>query len=236
MKRGLHTRPAGYGGSWPLPLGVTVFLVATLAWIGFNTALDFGIASLPGLHPLAAILLDSAARLLPALIALGLLFKRPSHAVRVLGLDRPLEPCRVLGVFSLLMIADLLLRALLGGGSVEPGGGLSAGEEGIWGLAFAVISACLLAPLVEEILYRGVLFPSFRNRLGALSAGIISSAIFALLHFYDGFGLLSVGFFGLACAMLYASTGSLLACIALHLLYNSSIKLPEWLIYHGPLG
>ena len=99
-----------------------------------------------------------------------------------------------------------------------------------------MVSACLLAPLAEELLYRGVLFRSFWSRLGVLPAALVSSAIFAVLHFYDGYGLLSVGFFGLACAFLYATTGSLGSCIALHMLYNSSIKLPEWLIYHGSLG
>ncbi|MDP3851066.1 MAG: type II CAAX endopeptidase family protein [Luteolibacter sp.] len=237
LKRGLRAKPRGYGGAWPLSLGLVVFLVATLAWIGFTMTLDLGISALPGLHPLAGILLDSAARMLPALIALGLLFRRPSHTIRVLGLDQPLAPKTILGVFSLLMFIDLLLRVTLGSeNSGEPGGGLSAGEAGIWGLAFAVVSACLLAPLAEEVLYRGILFQSFRNRLGVLPAAILSSLIFAILHFYDGYGLASVGVFGLSCALLYAATGSLGACIALHLLYNSAIKLPEWLIYHAPLG
>ena len=103
-------------------------------------------------------------------------------------------------------------------------------------MAFAIVSACLLAPLAEEVLYRGVLFRAFWSRLGVLPAAIISSAVFAGLHFYDGYGLVSVGLFGLSCALLYASTGSLVSCIALHFLYNASIKLPEWLIYHAPLG
>jgi membrane protease YdiL (CAAX protease family) len=195
-----------------------------------------GIATLPELHPVAAISLDSAARILPALIALGLLFRRPSHALRVLGLDRPPALKTVLGVFSLLMLMDPLLRLIIGNDAAEPGGGLSAGEAGIWGLAFAVVSACLLAPLAEEILYRGVLFRSLWNRIGVLPAAILSSAVFAVLHFYDGYGLASVGLFGMSCALLYAATGSLGACIALHVLYNSAIKIPEWLIYHGSFG
>ncbi len=237
LKRGLRAKPGGYGGAWPLPLGLVVFLVATLAWIGFTMTLELGISTLPGLHPLAGILLDSAARLLPAMIALGLLFRRPSHAIRVLGLNRSLAPKTILGLFSLLMLVDLMLRAVIGtGDSSEPGGGLSAGEAGIWGLAFAVVSACLLAPFAEEVLYRGVLFRSFWNRLGVLPAALLSSLVFAVLHFYDGYGLASVGIFGLSCALLYAATSSLGACIALHLLYNSAIKLPEWLVYHAPLG
>jgi membrane protease YdiL (CAAX protease family) len=237
LARGLHARPGGYSAAWPLTLGMVVFLVSTLAWIGFSLTLDIGISTLPGLHPLAGIFLDSAARLLPALIALGLLFRRPSHAMRVLGLGSSLALKPILGMFSLLMMIDLLLRAAIGGGDpTEPGGGLNAGEAGLWGLAFAVVSACLLAPLAEEILYRGVLFRSLWVRLGVLPAAILSSAVFAVLHFYDGYGLASVAVFGFSCALLYAATGSLTSCIALHLLYNSAIILPEWWIYHGALG
>ena len=237
LKRGIHAKPHGYGGAWPLPLGLTVFLVVTLAWIGFTLSLEVGISILPGIHPTLAIFLDSSARLLPSLIAIGLLFRRPSHAVRVIGLNRPFKTQTILGVFALLTIADQLLRwSFAGSTPPTPGGGLSAGEAGIWGLAFAVISACLLAPLAEELLYRGVLFRACWNRLGVIPAAALSSAIFAALHFYDGYGLASVGLFGFSAALLYAATGSLGATIALHLLYNSAIKVPEWLIYHGPLG
>jgi len=237
LKRGLHAKPHGYGGAWSLPLGLVVFLVATLAWIGFTMPLELGIGILPDLHPAIGILLDSAARVLPSLIALALLFRRPSHAIRVLGLNRPIAPKIILGLFALLIILDQVLRFSLGGaGDTDPGGGLSADEAGLWGLAFAILSACLLAPLAEELLYRGVLFRSFWNRLGVLPAALLSSVIFAVLHFYDGYGLASVGIFGLSCALLYAATGSLSDAIALHILYNSAIKIPEWLIYHGPLG
>ena len=237
LKRGLHAQPRGYGGAWPLPLGLVVFLAATLAWIGFTMTLELGISAIPGIHPALGLFLDSAARLLPPLVALGLLFRRPSHAARVLGLTKKIAVKNVLGTFSLLMIMDQVLRFTIGSGSAtEPGGGLSLGEAGLWGLAFALVSACLLAPVAEELLYRGVLFRASWNRLGVLPAAILSSVVFAILHFYDGYGLASVGIFGLSCALLYAATGSLTSAMALHMLYNSSIKIPEWLVYHGSLG
>ncbi len=237
VRTSLRTPPRGYGGAWTIPLGLMVFFVATLAWIGFTMTLELGIDALPPLHPAMGIFLDSAARLLPSLIAIGLLFRRPSHAVRVLGLNRQIAVKSILGWFSLLLIVDQFLRATLGHATTpDPGGGLSAGEAGLWGLAFTLASACLLAPLAEELLYRGVLFRSFWNRLGVIPAALLSSLIFAVLHFYDGYGFASVGVFGLSCALLYAATGSLTSTIALHMLYNASIKLPEWLIYHGPLG
>lgn len=237
LKNGFSAKPRGYAGAWSLPLGLVVFLVATLAWIGFSMTLDLGIGVLPGLHPAAAIFLDSAARLLPPLIALGLLFKRPSHASRVMGLDRRVQVKAVLGMFSMLMVADQVLRLAMGeNGSNSPGGGLSLADSGLWGLVFALVSACLLAPVAEETLYRGVLFRACRNRLGVLPAALISSAVFALLHFYDGYGLASVAVFGFSCALLYAGTGSLTTVIALHMLYNSAIKIPEWIVYHAQLG
>ena len=236
LKNGLRAQPNGYAGAWRPSLGLVVFLVATLAWIGFTMTLEIGIETLPGLHPLAGILLDSAARLLPALIALGLLFRRPEHAGRVLGLHRGLLPGAVLGMFSLLTLLDLLLQQAIPSPQISPGGGLSAADAGWWGLAFAVVSACLLAPVAEETLYRGVLFRSLWTRMGVLPAALISSAVFAALHFYDGYGLASVAVFGTCCAMFYAATGSLTACIGLHMLYNSAIKLPEWFVYHAPPG
>jgi membrane protease YdiL (CAAX protease family) len=237
LKGGISQKPKGYGGAWPLPMGLVVFLVATLAWIGFSMTVEIGLANIPGLHPVFVILLDSVARVLPAMIALGLLFKRPSHAVRVLGLDRPIQVRVILGMFSLLMLMDQVLRWMMGdAGMNEPGGGLSLGDAGIWGLVFAVLSACLLAPLAEEVLYRGVLFGSLRNRIGVVPGALVSTAVFAVLHFYDGYGLASVAVFGFSCALLYAGTGSLATVIALHVLYNASIKVPEWIVYHAPLG
>jgi membrane protease YdiL (CAAX protease family) len=236
LKTGLRTRPQGYAAAWRPSLGLVVFLVATLAWIGFSMTLDIGISTLPGLHPLAGILLDSAARLLPALIALGLLFRRSGHVVRVLGLEGGWLPGAVLGMFSLLMLLDLPLQLAIYNPQTSPGGGLQASDSGWWGLAFAVTSACLLAPAAEEILYRGVLFRTLWTCMGVFPAALISSVVFAALHFYDGYGLASVAVFGTCCALFYAATGSLRACIALHMLYNSAIQLPEWFIYHAPPG
>ncbi len=237
LKKGLSAKTRGYGSAWPLPLGLMVFFVATLAWIGFTTTLEIGLDHLPGLHPMLAIVLDSAARLLPTLIALSLLFKRPSHAVRVVGLDQKLHVKLILGAFSLLMGFDQIFQWSLGSSGVNaPGGGLSMGDSGWWGLAFALVSACLLAPLAEEILYRGVLFRSLWNRIGVIPGAVVSAAVFAILHFYDGYGLLSVGFFGFTCALLYAGTGSLVTVVMLHVLYNASIKIPDWIVYHAPLG
>ena len=233
---GLREQPRGYAGAWTPALGLTVFMVGTLAWIGFVAMLDLGVRGVIGLPPLMAVMLDTAARMLPSLIVIGFLFKQPSHAVRVMGLNRAPHLRMMLGMFALLLLADRALRWIPGAaGEGEPGGGLSLAEAGVNGLMFAIVSACIVAPIAEEILYRGVLFRSLGNRLGILPAAILSSVIFASIHFYGLYGFVSVAVFGFACAMLYAATGSLVTVILLHALYNISIKLPEWWFYHAKI-
>ncbi|RYD28341.1 MAG: CPBP family intramembrane metalloprotease, partial [Verrucomicrobiaceae bacterium] len=109
----------------------------------------------------------------------------------------------------------------------------SLADAGWQGLVFAIVSACLVAPVAEEILYRGVLFRSLANRTGVWAAAALSAVIFSAVHFYDLQGFLSVAIFGFAAALLYAATGSLLPAILLHVLHNALIKIPAWIFYHS---
>lgn len=236
LRSGLAVKPGGYGGAWPPAMGLIIFMAAILAWIGFTTVLSFLFAAAPELPATLVLLLDSAARLLPALIAIALLFHRPSHVVRVMGLNGRVHPGNVLGLFSLLMIADQVLRRTLLDPTSDPTGGINLLDAGLSGLVFVLVSACLVAPVAEEVLYRGVLFRTLGNRYGVIAAAAISATVFGMLHFYNSYGFASVAVFGFFCATFYAATRSLMAAIVLHILYNASIKLPEWLVYHAPLG
>lgn len=236
LSRAFREKPRGYSSGWSPSLGLVIFLVATLAWIGFSLMVELGVSTLPGLHPIIAIFLDSIARIMPTLIALGLLFKKARHIPRTLGLNGNIHPPVLIGLFALLTLLDQGLRWGLGRfTAADPAGGLSYVDAGIFGLVFLVVSACIIAPVSEEILYRGILHRSLSNRMGVLAAAVISSGIFASLHFYDVYGLASVATFGFVCALLYQATGSMVDIIALHMLYNTSITLPEWTIYHAPL-
>lgn len=104
-----------YFNRWTAPLGLVVFLVALLAWIGFEMTLHAGLLAVAAIPPLLGIALDSALRLLPAMIAIGLLFRRPSHAVRVLGRVRRPSWVRVFGMFSLLSWLSQGTTLLFGG-------------------------------------------------------------------------------------------------------------------------
>ena len=89
-----------------------------------------------------------------------------------------------------------------------------------------VLSACLLAPIGEEMFFRGMVFPALRKRLGSWPAIGLSGLLFGLVHFQSTGGayLLTVTIIfpvGMALARLYEWRPTLLAPIFAHAVYNS---------------
>ncbi len=85
-------------------------------------------------------------------------------------------------------------------------------------LAVAAI-AVLIAPVTEELIFRGCLYGMCRQFAGRIPALVFSAVVFAVIHGHPaslpGLFLLSV-----ALTLLYERTGSLWAPIALHALFN----------------
>lgn len=94
-------------------------------------------------------------------------------------------------------------------------------------LVFALLSVLIVAPLVEEFLFRGVLQTYFKKRLGPHAAILLSALCFALFHFSFGHGLgnvsliLSLLILGSFLGFLYQKQGSLWAPIGLHVAFNA---------------
>jgi len=80
--------------------------------------------------------------------------------------------------------------------------------------------AVVVAPICEELVFRGFLFGFLRSRCGAPLAALASSALFAVLHGYSGTGLALVFVFGLVFAWIYQRSGSLLPGIVAHAAFN----------------
>lgn len=92
--------------------------------------------------------------------------------------------------------------------------------------AASLLRVCLLAPVVEEILMRGLVLDGLRDTCGVLGALVISSLLFAVLHF-NMVQTLSALVCGLALGMLYLKTGSVFCCILAHCGYNLLSYLAE---------
>ncbi len=88
-----------------------------------------------------------------------------------------------------------------------------------WRIGWLLFLAVVLAPAAEEILFRGFLYPWLKGKLPALSAWLLTAAIFAAIHFHAmTFPQLFV--LGLVLAAAYEVTGSLALCVGLHMCFN----------------
>ena len=90
-------------------------------------------------------------------------------------------------------------------------------------LVLVVIIITVLAPVGEELLFRGYIFRALRNWRGFATAAILTGLIFGAVHIGSspiGYAL-PLAAFGFGLCLLYQWTGSLYPCIALHACNNA---------------
>lgn len=80
-----------------------------------------------------------------------------------------------------------------------------------------VILIVVLAPIVEEVLFRGILLHRFATKWSPVTAIVVSSLIFGALHA----DILGHAIFGVVLSLVYVRTGSLWLPIAIHMLNNA---------------
>ena len=98
-------------------------------------------------------------------------------------------------------------------------------------IVLAYIVIVIVAPITEEIFFRGFLYAAFRDKLGVTYGVIISAAIFGAVHampliFFPLFII------GVALAILYEQKRSLVAPILMHAI-NNAMALTVLYIYNG---
>jgi len=97
----------------------------------------------------------------------------------------------------------------------------SAKQENIGTLIFFVVMAVAVAPVAEEILFRGILYPAVKQ-LGHPRVAVIGTALlFALFH-VNLLTFASLTAVALALIALYEFTDNLLAPITAHAVFNAS--------------
>lgn len=87
-----------------------------------------------------------------------------------------------------------------------------------------VVLAVVLAPVVEELAFRGALHQGLRPKIGFWPAALLSSGIFAVVHVEvlvsSPIFLVQLFLLGMLFAWLLERTGNLLAPIVAHLVFN----------------
>jgi membrane protease YdiL (CAAX protease family) len=102
---------------------------------------------------------------------------------------------------------------------VAYGGLLEQLAPGATSGAASVVVAVLAAPVVEELLFRGLLLGGLRRTASPLVAVVWSSLLFAFVHPMPWWPLVFV--LGVLCAGLRLRSGSLIAAVALHAAYGA---------------
>lgn len=84
------------------------------------------------------------------------------------------------------------------------------------------ILVCLIAPLLEELIFRGFVYPGLRRGMTFMGAALASALLFALMHM-NVEALASIGLIGVVLAVLYERTRSVVPCIVCHALNNTLV-------------
>lgn len=93
------------------------------------------------------------------------------------------------------------------------------------------VGACIVAPIVEEIFFRGFIFRVLSARVGILAGAFFSSLFFGAVHF-SLVQCIILTIFGIVQCRLYVKTGSILYPMLLHFLFNSATVLQIFLNVH----
>ncbi|HZO60878.1 MAG TPA: type II CAAX endopeptidase family protein [Solirubrobacterales bacterium] len=95
------------------------------------------------------------------------------------------------------------------------------GAEDSVGLAIATgVLLIAIAPIAEEVFFRGFLYQSFRNSFGVWPGAILSGLVFGVIHL-EFFKLVQLAILGVILALLFEKTRSLWPPIMLHAINNT---------------
>lgn len=90
-------------------------------------------------------------------------------------------------------------------------------------MAIFLIGA-VLAPLSEELFYRGMMYPVFRNRLGPLGGAIVAGAIFGISH-WDLWRTIPLAIGGALLCYIYEKSGSIFISAVAHGVWNGIMSI-----------
>lgn len=142
--------------------------------------------------------------------------RTPREAARQLGLRR-FKPS-ALKWMALAVLAYLAIGALAGL-FVEPKQEDIA--EAFGPLPVQIVLIAIVAPVSEEVCFRGMLFGGLRRRMPRLVAALVAGVVFGALHAASGLSAVPVlSVFGVILCLLYEKTGSVVPGILLHMLNN----------------
>lgn len=120
------------------------------------------------------------------------------------------------------VLAGLWAAVVQRAGASAPGPGIDVSKimpAGTLGVVFIALLTVVAAPVIEEMIFRGVVFSAFSERFGSGWGALVSAAVFASLH-PDLYAAVPIFVLALVLAELFRRSRSLWVPIAAHLVFN----------------
>lgn len=127
------------------------------------------------------------------------------------------------GVVGYLIVVVLGVIAVELVGPIEPPGQelVQRSLEGGLSAVLGMVAGVGIGPVIEELIYRGVLFQGLRERLGLWPAMGLSALLFGIVHLLAPFYMAILAIFGFWLAGAFHRTGSLVVPIVGHATFNA---------------
>jgi len=123
-----------------------------------------------------------------------------------------------------LAVGTLIVQVLGREPQIQPVEKIAKQAVNFWQIALFIFAGSVLAPFKEELVFRGFLYPSMRDRFGVTWGIILTAAFFAMLH-GDLIRFIPLLIGGIVLNLLYQQTGSLYSPVVAHGVWNGVMSL-----------
>src|SRR3954454_25151929 len=208
---------------WYAPFAVGLSLYVALGGVGAGIAAAAGWSDLPDRFVLAATAVQDVLLIAGAYLVAAVSGPRPLYHLRV----RRFRATRGLayaalaffGFFLFLVLWQQLLDITQQDDLAQELGA----RDSTANLVSVALLVCVLAPIAEELFFRGFMFGALQRPIGWIGAAVVTGIVFGLIHAggTDAVFLVPLAVLGFLLCWLYRRTGSLLPGMAVHAFNNA---------------
>lgn len=212
-----------------------VSLVATIIIKGSDVVVDANSAVLEAVLMVIVYVMALVLIILPPLYLLNSKVSRDSLGLKGLPTWTDILLAPIGYIASMVATIAVLLVVQAVAPSFDLNEAQDVGFNGIYlniDKAIAFVALVVLAPIAEELIFRGYLYGKLRTRLSAIPAIILVSVLFGLMHGQWNVGIV-VGVMSVFLCVARELTGTIYAGILMHMIRNG---LAFYLLYVNPIS
>ena len=212
-----------------------VSLVATIIIKGSDAVVDANSAVLEAVLMVIVYVMALVLIILPPLYLLNSKVSRDSLGLKGLPTWTDILLAPIGYIASMVATIAVLLVVQAVAPSFDLNEAQDVGFNGIYlsiDKAIAFVALVVLAPIAEELIFRGYLYGKLRTRLSAIPAIILVSVLFGFMHGQWNVGIV-VGVMSVFLCVARELTGTIYAGILMHMIRNG---LAFYLLYVNPIS